>query len=232
MITSITIRFLILSVALFLISNTIANTLPPSLARFDDGEHSLQKLIEFPDVDDDVSTVVYCELTVHRSGRIRRNFCFPFENVDWSFRNAVSTAARSAKALPAIVDGITRSVHLYYRVFFFQKDGAAEVRVYSNWGDDVDKYGISYEAPQRYSDYRTPEACRYRLRPPGVLSTVLIGTDGTLTSDVVFEPELGRSIRQKRCANRIRDLLEKGKYIPGHNGGAPVEATFVEAWGY
>ena len=221
---------MILSVALFLINNAIADASSPTLARFIDGEHSLQNLIEFPDVEGDVSLILNCELSVYPSGGITRNRCFPSEGVDPSFRKAVSAAAKLARASPAIVDGKARPVHLYYRVLFFQKDGTAEVGVFSNWGHDVDKYGISYEAPQRYSHYRMPNKCRYLLRGALLLSTVLIGKDGTLTSDVVFVPQLDRTPDQRKCANGIKALLEKAKYIPGHYAGTPVEATFVEAW--
>lgn len=230
MITSITNRIWILSAALILINNAIADVSPSTLARFIDGEHSLQNLIEFPDVEGDVALFLYCELRVYPSGGIRGNFCFPSENVDPSFRKEVSTAAKLARASPAIVNGKARTVHLYYRVFFFQKDGASEVGVISNWGHDEDKYGISYEAPQRYSDYRRPNICGILLRRTLLLSTVLIGKDGTLTSDVVFVPELDRSVDQRKCANGIRALLKKAKYIPGHYAGTPVEATFVESW--
>jgi hypothetical protein len=208
-------------------SNAMADSSPPTLARFVDGDHSLQKLIEFPDVDDDVAAFVYCEATVLGSGKIRRNHCFPNENVDPSFPKAVSAAAKLAKLTPATVDGDNRFVYLYYRVLFIQKDGAAEIHVYPNWGADVDKYGLSYEAPQCYHFSPIRKPCSPLFIEFAHVTTV-IGTDGTVKGDVTIE--LGDTNSMNWCENTIRSAFKSSKYIPGHHDGQPVDATYVEMW--
>ena len=85
MMASNSLRVVRLSVAFFLMSNAMADASPPTLARFIDGDHSLQELIEFPDVDDDIVAVVYCYADVHRRGEIVGNLCSRSENVDLSF---------------------------------------------------------------------------------------------------------------------------------------------------
>ena len=220
-------RVTVLSFALFLTSHAIADESPPTLARFVDGDDSLQKLIEFPVVDDDVAMIVFCLARVRKSGDIVRNHCFPSENVDQSFRDAIDTAVKSARASPATVDSKARSVRLYYHVNFFQKDGATEVGVHSNWGVDVDKYGLSYEAPQRYTDAIFPQFCSFMDIESGHVAMV-IGTDGTVKGDVALE--LGDGNDVNRCENSIKNTYRNFKYIPGHQDGRPIEATFVEAW--
>ncbi len=227
MTASISIRFLVVSVELFLMSHAMADSSPPTLARFVAGDDSLQKLIEFPVVDDDIAVVVFCLARVRRSGDIVRNHCFPSENVDRSFRDAIDTAVKSARASPATVDSKARSVRIYYRVIFFQKDGATEVAVYSNWGVDVDKYGLSYEAPQRYTDASFPITCSSIDIESGHVAMV-IGTDGTVKGDVALE--LGDGNDVNRCETSIKNTYRNFKYIPGHQDGQPIEATFVEVW--
>ena len=227
MTASISIRFLVVSVELFLMSHAMADSSPPTLARFVAGDDSLQKLIEFPVIDDDVAMIVFCLARVSRSGDIVRNHCFPSENVDRSFRDAIDTAVKSARASPATVDSKARSVRLYYHVIFFQKDGATEIGVYSNWGIDADKYGLSYEAPQRYTDASFPITCS-SIDIESAHLAMVIGTDGTVKGDVAVE--LGAGNYVNRCENSIKNTYRNYKYIPGHQDGQPIEATFVEAW--
>ena len=224
------IRVMILSAGVFLMSHAIANETLPTLARFVDGEQSLQRLIEFPNVDGDVSITVFCELTVIASGELRDNFCYQTERGDMPFRIAVDAAVRLAEASPAVADGKAQTVKLHYRVVFHRQGGATRLGVYSSWGDDVDKHGIEYEAPQRYSYDQIPDICRRALFRDSVRVSMLIGTDGTLTGDVVFAPKLDRTMRNKRCAILFEDIHKKAKYIPGHNGTMPIEATFAEVW--
>jgi hypothetical protein len=221
---------MILSVGVFLMSHAIANETPPTLARFVDGDQSLQKLIEFPNVDGDVSITVFCELTVIASGELRDNFCYQTERGDRPFRIAVDAAVRLAKASPAVADGKSQTVKFHYRIVFYRKSGVTKLGVYSNWGDDVDKHGIDYEAPQRYSYDQIPDACRRALSRDSVRVSMLVGTDGALTGEVVFAPKLDRTMRNQRCAIAFKDIHKKAKYIPGHNGQTSIEATYAEVW--
>ena len=224
------IRVMILSAGVFLMGHAIADETPLTLARFVDGGQSLQELIEFPDVDGDVSITLFCELTVVASGELRDSFCYQTERGDRPFRNAVHAAVRLAKASPAVADGKAQTVKLHYRVVFYRNSGATRLGVYSSWGDDVDKHGIEYEAPQRYSYDQIPDECKGPLFRDSVRVSMLIGTDGILMGDVVFAPKLDRTMRNKRCANLFEGLHRKARYIPGHNGRTPIEATFAEVW--
>lgn len=199
------------------------------LARFVDGDRSLQELIEFPDIDDDVAAIVYCRTLILEDGQIYGNVCFPSKIVNKSFKIAVETAIRSAKATPAIVDGKPYITRIFYRVIFFQKDGVAETVVFSNWGTDVDRLGNNYEAPQRYTYPTFPPGC-YRFWPTRALTTtMLIGTDGSLVSDV--EIETSHLAPTRTCFRSIRDLYKKSKFIPGRLNGLPVKASLVEIFG-
>lgn len=200
------------------------------LARFDDGDQSLEKLIDFPSIDGDVLAKVSCIAYIIGSGQIHGNTCFQSEDQNPSFRKAVEKAIRSAEATPAIVNGKPRSTHLVYRVVFWRKNDLAEVRVYSNWGHDVARLGPEYEAPQRYTKFFFPRACDPYSAGVGFTSTMVIGADGNLASDVEVNP-IGKKGYPRSCISSIGSLHEQAKYIPGTHNGRPVEATLVEPWG-
>lgn len=199
------------------------------LARFVEGDQSLQELIEFPDVEDDVFADVYCRASILADGRVSSNNCFPSDNVDQSYRIAVERALTSARLTPAIINGEPHPVSLRYRVVFFRKGGAAEVGVYSNWGRDVDRFGLDYEAPQRYTHFYLPRACRPNYRTMAIVLTMTIGTAGELASKIVDESS--GVILRRHCVGMIKDILEKAKYIPARHDGRKVEATHFEVWG-
>lgn len=204
-------------------------SMEPDLARFSDGDQSLQRLIEFPDVDGDVLVVVYCRAFILEDGQVYSNTCFPTEGVRQSFPRAIENAMRSALVTPAVVDGAARAVPLFYRVGFLRKDGEAEIAVYSNWGIDMDEFGLDYEAPQRYTSQIFPMGCADYWWSMAVTATMVIGADGALAGDVRLESSELTPMR--RCTRSLKRFYEKSKYIPGRHDGKPIEATLVEVWG-
>jgi hypothetical protein len=238
-------RVLILVAATTQIGFAATETHPQSLARFVTGEQSLEELIVFPDVPGDFIVHVYCRAIVSSQGQMERNFCFRSEQVEQVFRDAIDAAAKSAEVIPAELSGESQRVSLWYRVVFAKKDSKSIVRVYPNWGRDFDKYGHDYEAPQRITHGIYPSACRLssihgisslesrRLRNSKLflffIASLTIDVDGKPTGEVViesfgnFDPPL--------CRSRYERRLKSGKYIPGHQNGQPVEATYVVAVG-
>lgn len=202
---------------------------PATLARFVDGDRSLQNLIAFPDVPGDVNAELYCVLGVSMQGTLAGNRCFSSAKVDQAFYRSIYAAAKAAKAIPATAAGKRHFVHLYYRVSFVRQSDASEISVYLNWGLDVDKYGPDYDAPQRYSYYHYPRACpQFSNNSFRGTAAVVIDADGMPKSEVVID--LMSPTPTERCTDRIEYITEHAKYIPGQHEGRSVEATFVEAW--
>jgi len=199
------------------------------LARFVDGDRSLENLIEFPDIEGDFLEVVHCVAWVVSYGRVRSNTCFASAFRDQRFGEAIESAISSARVTPAIVDGNPRSVQFYYRVVFLQKGGSTDIGVYPNWGHDVDMLGPYYEAPQRYNELFFPSACGAHGRNVGVIATMVVGADGTLDGDVVVRAFGPKSV--KKCVKSVKRILGRAKYVPGRHNGMPVKATRVEYQG-
>lgn len=235
--------FLVVAATQLCFAETQAHASTP--ARFVEGEESLENLVAFPDVPGNLTLNVYCRAVIGPKGQMKQNFCFRSEKVDQAFRDAIDTAAKSAKLLPAIVSGEPHRVIFWYRVMFVRVDGKSMIRVFPNWARDIDKYGNDYEGPQRVSRLMLPRACstrglvtmdaadslRSKFENPSVflIATLTIDASGEPLDDVVFEST--SNVEDSRCRSRIREELERADYIPGYRNGEPVEATFVQPVG-
>jgi len=238
-------RVLILVAATTQIGFAATETHPQSPARFVTGEQSLEELIVFPDVPGDIIVQVSCVANVSSLGEVERNFCFRSEHVEQVFRDAIDAAAKSAEVIPAEVSGESQWPSLWYRVVFAKKDSESVVRVYPNWGRDFDKYGHEYEAPQLITHWTYPPECRVpriygtnalesrRLRNSKLfvffIASLTIDVDGKPTGEV--EIESFGNFDLPLCRSGYERRLKNAKYIPGHQNGQTVEATYLVAVG-
>jgi len=234
-------RVLIIVIAATQIGFAATEVQPPTPARLVKGEESLEKLIVFPNDPGDLIVNVYCKAQVSSQGQMERNFCFRSERVEQAYRDAVDTAAKSAKLTPAVISGGPYRVTLWYRVVFARKDDRSIIRVYPNWGRDLDKYGNDYESPQRTTHFTYPRTCRTRsifevspaesfrfgFEKPSILliASLSIDADGKPVGKVAFES--AGNLDDSRCRSSIGDRLKNAEYIPGHHNGNPVETTYI-----
>ena len=219
------------SIIFMLAANAIAGPPAFTLARFAQGDQHLQHIIKFPAGEGDLVVIIYCIADVLRSGGIRENWCLPSSNDERTYRKAVEVAAKHADVKPALVDGVPHAVYLYYRVVFVRDGDNSMIGVYPNWGNDLDRYGIDYQAPQRYTPTIYPSDCTVLGAEYSVLATMLIDSGGKVSGDVSFDPE---PVHWKRrlCTRKIRSIHESARYLPGRQDGKVIEASYVEAWGF
>ena len=229
--------------AQFCFAATQAHAATP--ARFSADEASLENLLLFPDVSADVTAEVYCRAVISVDGEMRQNFCFRSESVDQEFRDAIDTAAESARLSPAVVSDEPRRVIYWYRVVFVRAGERSLIRVFPNWGRDTEKYGNEYIGPQRVSRLMLPRSCSTRgavtINPAdsvrsnfddfsiSLVATLTIDASGAPVDDIAFES--ASSVDDARCRTSIRDLLKRSEYIPGYHNGEPVDATYVQPVG-
>ena len=199
-------------------------------ARFVDGKRSLQSLIEVPAVENETMAAVYCVVSVLPGGDMRDNHCFADTGVDERFREAIRSAIKKTKFVPAIVDGQARTARIYYRVVFLAKpDRASVVGVYPNWGDDIERYDSSYEAPQRIMQHGPVAQCAFFTSELYLLARLPIAADGRVAGDVSFSGDYGK--QHRLCISSLKHELEESEFIPAHNNGSPVDAIYVEPIG-
>ena len=225
-----TFRLVIFLAVMIVASDAWAEEATPTLAKFAVGANFPQNHIKFPDVNGDVSVAAYCYARILGGGDIQRNICFESSSMDQKFNDAVEAGMKDAKVTAASVNGKKYAVGLYYRVVFIRQEGKSFIGVYPNWGNDVDKYGIEYSAPQRYSTALRPAICTDVWSRFRAFATMRIGIDGAVKGDVSMELS-ALNIDDERCADSIEDLHKSLEYIPGEYEGDPVDATYVEGWG-
>lgn len=216
-------------ISLTLPAASFADDLTQSLARFVEGEDSLENLIKFPDVEGDVDRTSFCWVYVEKSGRLSAHQCLTPGPERWKFNRAIRVALRSAKATPAIVDGERYYVRLHFRAVFTRKDGENSVQVFPNWGEDSDTYGQSYDAPQLYVQQGITLRC-YRMYDSVMLLSVPLDEIGRPVGESSVTQVFGER-QDSICNADLRDYLEVNKYIPARKDGQPVKATYATFMG-
>lgn len=197
-------------------------------ARFAGGLDAASEKIRFPDYKRDVSVYINCAARISAKGEVERYFCLDYYGVaDTKFREAAEDFIERAKLTPAVVDGETIPVEIYIRVFFGRRGDQYAAGVFPNWGDDAEKYGLDYEAPQRYNEDPPAPKCG----SVGGLSRVQVGKDGRVDGDVSLIMSYGEIEHYGTCENWMMQVVREGRYIPAHHGGKPVAATYVELGG-
>lgn len=197
-------------------------------ARFVGGLDAASEKIRFPDHKRDVSIYVNCAATVSATGEVERFYCLDYYGVaDTKFRQAAEEFIAGAELSPALVNGEPRAVEMYFRIFFGRQGELYAAGVFPNWGDDVARYGLEYEAPQRYNEDPPPPKCG----SVAGMSRVEVGTEGRAAGDVDLMMSYGRPEHYGTCENWMTGLVRDGSYIPAHHEGKPVAATYVELGG-
>ena len=94
-------------------------------------------------------------------------------------------------------------------------------------GATTDKYGMEYEAPQRYNEDPPPPNCG----TVAGISRVEVGDDGRAVGDVDLVMSYGAAESMGTCESWMTRIVREGRYIPAHFEGKPVAATYVELRG-
>ena len=197
-------------------------------ARFVGGLDAASEKIRFPNHKRDVTVYINCAATVSATGEVERFYCLDYYGVaDTKFRQAAEEFIGQAELSPAVVDGEPRAVEMYFRIFFGRQGELYAAGVFPNWGDDVDKYGLEYEAPQRYNEDPPPPRCG----SVAGMSRVQVSVEGRAVGEVDLMMSYGTPENYGTCENWMTGIVRDGQYIPAHHEGKRVAATYVELGG-
>ena len=213
-------------ISFLVVSPTAAGEFVP--ARFADGLDAASQKIRFPDHKRDVTVFVNCAARVGATGEIERYFCLDYYGTaDTKFREAAEEFIATAELTPALVDGEAKPVEFYFRVYFGRKGDLYAAGVFPNWGDDADKLGLEYEAPQRYNEDPPAPKCG----SVAGISRVRVTEEGESSGEVGLVMSYGPVEHYSVCETWMTDIVREGHYIPAHQDGKPVAATYVELRG-
>lgn len=197
-------------------------------ARFVGGLDAASEKIRFPNYKRDVTVYINCAATVSATGEVERFYCLDYYGgSDTKFRRAAEEFIGKAELSPALVNGKPRAVEMYFRIFFGRQGELYAAGVFPNWGDDVERYGLEYEAPQRYNEDPPPPKCG----TVAGMSRVEVSAEGRAVGEVDLMMSYGRPEHHGTCENWMTGLVRDGQYIPAHHEGKPVAATYVELGG-
>jgi hypothetical protein len=197
-------------------------------ARFANGLEAAASEIPFPDYRKDIALYINCAANLDGNGRVEGHFCLDYSgSVDDQFRQLVDQFVRKASISPALVAGERVPVEFYFRVYFGRRGDNYAVGVFPNWGDDAEKYGPEYEAPQRYDREPMSSACAIE----GGLARINVDADGQASGEASLIMSYGIPGRYSECEKWFSQSVANGSYVPAMHGGKPVTATYVEMTG-
>ena len=197
-------------------------------ARFTEGTENAASQIEYPMHKGNIAFFINCGVSLTATGEVKERFCLDFYGShDARFQRAARKYLRKAEFEPARVDGTAVPVTFYFRIFFGKQDTNYAVGVYPNWGDDTEKYGLDYTAPQQYEQPRFPTACR----DTGGLLKIQVDAEGKAVGETELIMTTHGQIRASDCDRWYIDMAKSGKYIPAMHEGKPVPAMHAGVWG-
>lgn len=187
----------------------------------------IEEAISFPDTQGDISVVLICGLQFVEIDRVPawNNTCFGRSGNTGAFEQAFREAMPSLTVSGGRVNGTRRRLWIPYSVEFTKRGEDERIRLYSNYGTEISRYGRYYSAPQRILPKRAPNVFRTcRIDSPGevVWVTANITADG-MPEDVRILAEVSDA-----CRKRLEITFVRSSFIPAFHEGRPVPAVFSE----
>ena len=225
-------RYLLALLPLFLVGNAYGQDgFRPANFDFEEDKRRMDKLIEFPDIEGDLTVMLLCFSRVQPNGKMESTGCYAPKNYDEPFAMAVNKAAKKARMNPAIIDGKAREIYLQFRAEFISDKGVRTIDFYLNPGyqENIAAYGFDHIAGQRTLG-REPwqDVCPKRANF-SLLARAFLGEDGRAESPSL--EHTGGILPTAKCQDAIKQTLLDSRYTPAYADGQPVPSSFVEAFG-
>ncbi len=225
-------RYLLAILPLFLVGNAYGQDgFRPANFVFEEDKRRMDKLIEFPDIEGDLTVMLLCFSRVQPNGKMESTGCCAPKNYDEPFAIAVNKAAKKARMNPAIIDGKAREIYLQFRAEFISDKGVRTIDFYLNPGyqENIAAYGFDHIAGQRALG-REPwqDVCPKRANF-SLLARAFLGEDGRAESPSL--EHTGGIMPTPKCQDAIKQTLLDSRYTPAYADGEPVPSSFVEAFG-
>ena len=200
-------------------------------AGFTDGEKSLGRLIEFPELRGDATVAISCIALLSSKGKLEEHGCYAPNPGDETFVGAIYKAVKKARLRPATIDGKAVSVVFQYRVQFKQEGENKTLSFVANPGyaENVEAYGTQHIAAQRVYGKEGWEKSCPRQAKFIVLARANVDFDGSATAASV-QPISGIAITPK-CEKAIIDNLLASRFLPAMADSETVPSTYSEPFG-
>jgi hypothetical protein len=203
----------------------------PANFDFDEDKRRMDTLIEFPDIEGDLTVMLLCFSKVQPNGKMKDTGCYAPKNYDEPFAMAVNKAAKKARMNPAIIGGKAREIYLQFRAEFISDKGNRTIDFYLNPGyqENIAAYGFDHIAGQREIGRESwMDVCPKRANF-SLLARAFLGENGRAESPAL--EHTGGIMPTPKCQDAIKQTLLNSRYTPAYADGQPVPSSFVEAFG-
>jgi hypothetical protein len=193
-------------------------------AMFIEGKRSMQNLIEFPDIEQDVEVRVTCTGHATAKGRLRDARCSAPNDPELKFTMAVSRRFNSARLIPATVNGKKEEVDFQF-VVIFRKEGEIESHeIYLPNLKNVDRLGLDYIGAQRYSIHPWPRRCGDSPLDDLIMEVAVVDENGIPRDFDVLSANFALTAI---CREGFSTHLKNGRWIPASYDGAFTESVWA-----
>ena len=190
-------------------------------AMFVEGKRSMQNLIEFPDIEQDIEVRVTCTGHATAKGRLRDARCSAPNDPELTFTMAVSRRFNSTRVIPATVNGKKEEVDFQFVVIFRKEGEIKSHEIYLHNLKNVDRLGLDYIGAQRYSIHPWPVRCGDFTLNDLLMEVAVVNEKGTVGDFDILSANFGLS---EICREGFSTHLKSGRWIP-----ALVDGKFVES---
>ena len=197
------------------------------LARFK--EDTFDSLSKYGGDQDAAAILVNCTASFHSINRNNVRCYLADANHSKRFITEVQRIGDKANFSQATVADNPERSTLYFRVLLTRDSSGANIHYFENWGHDAERYGYSYQAPQKLRS-RKLTGEKPSCGSASFIATVTIGVDGVAHDDVEFETV--RVAPSESCRAYARNELLNSPYIPGRLNNEVIEARLVNRWGF
>jgi len=197
------------------------------LARFK--ESAFDSLSKYGGDKDAAAILVNCTASFQSINRNNVRCYLADANHSKRFITEVQRIGDKANFRQATVADSPERTTLYFRVLLTRDEGGANIHYFENWGHDAERYGYSYQAPQKLRSWKLTGE-QPSCGSASFIALVTIGVDGNAHDDVEFETV--KVAPSESCRAYVRNELLNSPYIPGRHNNEVIEARLVSRWGF
>ena len=211
----------LLKIILIIPSYTLAQESEYLPANFNNESDSLQNLIVFPDISENIDATARCSSELSRFGSFQSLSCLPLQP---ELLQAIADVIFDAEMDPATRDGSRQRVMIDFSVRFVKEGGSENIYVYPNFAVGTEILGPEYIAPQRIIRRLRPGGDECLFQISDYWAGVLVSEEGIAMDVSISEPHN----MTERCVNEHSRMIGDLLYIPARKDGVAVQASYYE----
>ena len=190
-------------------------------ASFNDETDSLQNLIEFPDIDENIDSTARCNSELSRFGSFETLSCLPLQP---ELLQAIADVIFDAQMSPARRNGSRQRVTIDFSVRFVKEGSSENIFIYPNFGVGTEILGSDYTAPQRVIRRIEGESDECLFQISNYWAGVLVSEEGVPLDVNIAQP----NNLTERCSILHSRVIGELSYIPAMKDGVAVQAVYYE----